>query len=75
MTKEITPQQYADYLGCTTQNVTKHIRNGVMKRLPDVHEIKYFSRFILLVVDENLQVPEIRKKWCGGIKTINKTNQ
>jgi len=49
-TKEITPTEYAKYLGCTSQNVSKHIRNNKLEYLPDVISIKKYSRFYLLVV-------------------------
>lgn len=55
-TKEITPLQYANYLGCTSQNVSKHLRNGKMQFLPHVIEVKRYSRFYLLVVSESLSV-------------------
>ncbi|MES2382814.1 MAG: hypothetical protein V4538_17335 [Bacteroidota bacterium] len=57
-TKEITPKQYAEYLGCTTQNVSKHLRKGNMQFLPDVKSVKKYSRFYLLIVRENLKVME-----------------
>lgn len=55
-TKEITPLQYANYLGCTSQNISKHIRNGKMEFLPDVVKIKRYSRFYLLVVSSSLPI-------------------
>lgn len=56
LTKEITPTQYANYLGCTVANVSKHLRNNKMQFLPDVIEVKKYSRFYLLVVDSDLAV-------------------
>lgn len=56
MTKEITPLQYSKYLGCSLSNVTKHIRKGSLHCLPDVIEVKHYSRFYLLVVAANLPV-------------------
>jgi hypothetical protein len=55
-TKEITTLQYAKYLGCTSQNISKHIRNGRLEFLPDVIRIKNYSRFKLLVVRIDLPV-------------------
>ena len=54
MTKEITAKAYAKLLGCTEQNVTKHIRNGKFEFLPHVLRVKRFSRFVVLEVPENL---------------------
>lgn len=53
-TKEITPKQYAEHLGCTLANVTKHLRKNNMTFLPDVIKVKKYSRFYLLVVPYNL---------------------
>lgn len=53
-TKEITPLQYANYLNCTVANISKHLRNNKMQFLPDVIEVKRYSRFYLLVVPANL---------------------
>ncbi len=55
-TKEITPLQYSKYLGCTVANVSKHLRNNKMQYLPDVIEVKHYSRFYLLIVPESLPV-------------------
>lgn len=55
-TKEITPHQYAKYLGCSKANVSKHLRNGKMEFLPDVIRVKKYSRFYLLVVSSDLPV-------------------
>jgi hypothetical protein len=72
MTKEITPIQYADYKGWTLQNVTKHLRKkkDPLSGLPDVIEVKKYSRFYLLEVDNSLKVNSIeqaiknfKKKW------------
>lgn len=62
MTKEITPIQYADYKGWTLQNVTKHLRkkNNALAGLPDVIEVKKYSRFYLLEVEESLKVNTIQ---------------
>ena len=62
-TKEITTSQYAQYLGCSAQNISKHIRNDKVgtKWLPDVLSVNYYSRFVLLVVREDLEVPEHQK--------------
>lgn len=56
--KQITPEQYAKYLGCSLSNVTKHLRNNKLQYLPHVKEVKKYSRFYLLVVPANLIVPE-----------------
>lgn len=53
-TKEITPLAYSKYLGCTVANVSKHLRNNKMQFLPDVIEVKKYSRFYLLVVPATL---------------------
>jgi hypothetical protein len=53
-TKELTAKAYAKILGCTEQNVTKHIRNENFEYLPHVKEIKRFSRFVVLVVPDTL---------------------
>lgn len=53
-TKDITPKQYADFKGCTLQNITKHIRAGNALKLPYVIKLKNISRFYLLEVPENL---------------------
>lgn len=55
-TKEITPLQYSKYLGCSLSNVTKHLRNGKMQYLPDVIEVRHYSRFYLLVVPASLPI-------------------
>lgn len=60
-TKEITTKQYADYRGCTAQNISKHIRQTGTKFLPDVIEIKHYSRFVTLVVPSQLIVREDNK--------------
>lgn len=71
-TKEITPIQYADYKGWTLQNVTKHLRkkNNPLSGLPDVIDVKRYSRFYLLEVSQSLKVNTIdqciknyKKKW------------
>lgn len=56
-TKEITPHQYAKYLGCSESNVSKHLRNGKMEHLPDVIEVKRYSRFYVLVVLDKIIIP------------------
>lgn len=56
VTKEITTKQYADYRGCTAQNISKHIRNGKMNFLPDVLKVNKYSRFVLLVVPLSLDI-------------------
>lgn len=56
LTKEITTKQYADYLGCTPQNISKHIRLTGKKNLADVININYYSRFVTLVVSASLPV-------------------
>jgi len=58
-TKEITPQQYRKYLGCSLSNVTKHLRKGQLQYLPDVIKVKKYSRFYVLEVPRDLIVPEL----------------
>ncbi len=58
-TKEITPLQYADYMGMTLQNVTKHIR--ARNELDHVISIRKYSRFYLLIVDKFLAVKSLEK--------------
>ncbi len=53
-TKEITAKKYAELLGCTEQNVTKHIRNEKWDYLPHVIRVKRFSRFVVLEVPADL---------------------
>jgi hypothetical protein len=53
-TKEITPEQYAEWKGCTVQNITKHLRNGKFEFLPEVKGVKKYSRFYTLVVPIDL---------------------
>ncbi len=53
-TKEITPIDYARLMGCSLQNITKHIRKQNFKRLPNVIRIKRYSRFYVLEVPANL---------------------
>jgi len=55
-TKEITPSEYAEYLGCTLNNVTKHLRNGKYQYLPDVVKVKKYSRFYILIVPASLEI-------------------
>lgn len=56
-TKEITAMDYAKVLRCTTQNVRKHLRLTGLKNLPDVIEVKHYSRFYLFIVPESLVIP------------------
>ena len=60
-TKEITTSQYAKLVGCTPQNISKHIRNTGIKNLRLAHKINYYSRFVLIEVDADLEVPEHSK--------------
>jgi len=53
-TKDITPLQYAKTVGCTLQNVTKHLRKG--NHLDGVVKVKKFSRFYVLVVSADFPV-------------------
>jgi hypothetical protein len=55
-TKEVTAAEYAKYLGCTAQNVSKHVRNNNLHYLPDVIQIKRYSRFYLLVVPDRIKI-------------------
>lgn len=58
-TKEITPTQYADYVGQSVQNITKHLR--AFNSLDHVISVKQYSRFYLLVVDKTLPVNSIQE--------------
>ncbi len=49
-TKDITPLQYANWKGCTIQNITKNLRNETP--LKHVIKVKNFSRFYLLEVPD-----------------------
>lgn len=60
-TKEITARAYAKLLGCSEQNVTKHIRNNKFEYLPHVIEVKRFSRFVVLVVPQTLAKDSFKK--------------
>lgn len=51
-TKRITPEQYAEWYGCTLQNITWHLRKGNV--LPHVIKVIKYSRFYLLEVPESL---------------------
>jgi len=53
-TKDISPVQYAKWYGCSTQNITKHIRNNKWKNLPHILRVKNWSRFYLLEVPKSL---------------------
>ncbi len=53
-TKDITAKAYAKLLGCTEQNITKHIRNENFEYLPHVIRVKRFSRFVVLEVPDDL---------------------
>lgn len=54
--KQITPDQYADYLNCTVANISKHVRNNKMTFLPNVLKINRFSRFYTFDVPDSLPV-------------------
>jgi hypothetical protein len=58
MAKEITAKQYAKIVGCTEQNITKHIRNNNWAFRPGVKRIKRYSRFVVLEVSESFAVPK-----------------
>lgn len=51
-TKEITPEQYAEYSGYTLSNITQHLRKG--NPLIHVLEVKKYSRFYILKVPYTL---------------------
>lgn len=55
-TKEVTAEDYAEYKGCTVQNIRKHIKNNNLHYLPDVIRIRKYSRFYLLVVPDRLPI-------------------
>ena len=59
-TKDITAEQYAKYKSCTVQNIRKHLLvNGIGHKIFDaVLDIKYYSRFYLFVVNEDLVIPD-----------------
>lgn len=57
-TKDITAMDYAKVLHCTVQNVRKHFKATGLKHLPDVIEVKHYSRFYLFVVREDLVIPD-----------------
>jgi hypothetical protein len=71
-TKEITPIQYADYLGQSVQNITKHLRAG--NELAHVIEVKTYSRFYLLVVENSLKVNTIQQAIANFKKKNKKTS-
>jgi hypothetical protein len=58
-TKDITPKEYANFRGCSLQNITKHIRNN--KSLPHVITIKQWSRFYTLEVPATLNADTFKK--------------
>lgn len=51
-TKDITPNQYAEFKKCSVQNIRKHIKLG--NPLEHVIKIKTWSRFYTLEVPETL---------------------
>ncbi len=57
-TKDITAEQYAKYKNCTVQNIRKHYRKTGLKNLPEVIEVKHYSRFYLFVVNSDLKMPD-----------------
>jgi hypothetical protein len=57
-TKEITAMDYAKYLGKPVQTIRKRLKTSGLKRLPDVIEVIYYSRFYLFVVPDSLVIPE-----------------
>ena len=53
-TKQITPEQYASYKGCSVQYIHRLLKKGDMFKLPEIIEAKRYSRFYVLVVDASL---------------------
>lgn len=53
-TKEITPAQYAKYRGFSPQYVHKILKDGKLELMPEVQEIKKYSRFYVLVVPDTI---------------------
>ena len=51
-TKDITPKQYAEYRGCSVQNIRKYVELG--KPLEFVLQIKRWSRFYTFEVPATL---------------------
>lgn len=69
-TKDITPTQYAEWRGCSIQNVTKCIRNNRIDLLPHVIKIKEWSRFYTLEVPEWLNAEGFKEvKFKRGRKS------
>jgi hypothetical protein len=54
--KEVTPLQYSKYLGCSVQYIHKLLLRGQIGKLPNVIEVKRYSRFYLLVVPDTLDI-------------------
>lgn len=75
-TKDITPLQYAEWYGCTLQNVTKQLRKH--RELLGVIRIKKFSRFYLLEVDKKMDAQsfeEIKKKSESIVKALKEVEK
>jgi len=53
-TKFITPAQYAEYYGCSLQNIGKHIRNETLLEMPNIISLQNAGRFYLIEVPEKL---------------------
>lgn len=60
-TKDITAMDYAIYKNWTVQNVRKHLRQTVLEKMPEVIDVKHYSRFYLFVVPEDLPIPPTPK--------------
>lgn len=53
-TKEIAPQQYADWKGCSVQYIHKILQDGEIDKLDYVKSVKKYSRFYTLEVPASL---------------------
>lgn len=53
-TKQITPEQYASYKGCSVQYIHRLLKSRDMGKMPEIIEVKRYSRFYVLVVDSTL---------------------
>jgi len=61
-TKDITAIDYARYKGWTVQNVRKHYRSTGLKNLPEILDVKHYSRFYLFVVPYDLDIPDAKNE-------------
>lgn len=54
MTKEITPQKYAEWYGCTPQYIHRLLKEERLDLLPQILRVKKYSRFYVLEVPDGL---------------------